>query len=99
MLYNFYPLMAGYQQLPSLNISLLRFPEFTNQLLRKFIPTHIFVKVTYKSGIKATVFSILSTCGLLLKAISYFKMIFSGMPEWISVATSTENNKIDEWIL
>ena len=45
MLYNFYPLMAGYQQLPSLNINLLRFPNFTNQLLRRFIPTSIFVKV------------------------------------------------------
>nr|XP_036852348.1 trafficking protein particle complex subunit 11-like [Manis javanica] len=44
MLYNFYPLMAGYQQLPSLNINLLRFPNFTNQLLRRFIPTCIFVK-------------------------------------------------------
>ncbi|XP_054846122.1 trafficking protein particle complex subunit 11 isoform X1 [Eublepharis macularius] len=44
VLYNFYPLMAGYQQLPSLNINLLRFPHFTNQLLRRFIPTHIFVK-------------------------------------------------------
>lgn len=44
MLYNFYPLMAGYQQLPSLNINLLRFPNFTNQLLRRFIPTSIFVK-------------------------------------------------------
>ncbi|KAH0616126.1 hypothetical protein JD844_027010 [Phrynosoma platyrhinos] len=44
MLYNFYPLMAGYQQLPSLNINLLRFPHFTNQMLRRFIPTHIFVK-------------------------------------------------------
>ncbi|XP_030047372.1 trafficking protein particle complex subunit 11 [Microcaecilia unicolor] len=44
MLYNFYPLMAGYQQLPSLNINVLRFPNFTNQLLRRFIPTHIFVK-------------------------------------------------------
>ncbi|EMP40863.1 UPF0636 protein C4orf41 like protein [Chelonia mydas] len=44
MLYNFYPLMAGYQQLPSLNI-LLRIPNFTNQLLRRFIPTHIFVKI------------------------------------------------------
>ena len=45
MLYNFYPLMAGYQQLPSLNISLLRFPNLTSQLLRRFIPTSIFVKV------------------------------------------------------
>ncbi|XP_063193297.1 trafficking protein particle complex subunit 11 [Chroicocephalus ridibundus] len=44
MLYNFYPLMAGYQQLPSLHVNLLRFPNFTNQLLRRFIPTHIFVK-------------------------------------------------------
>ncbi|XP_077704795.1 trafficking protein particle complex subunit 11 isoform X4 [Canis aureus] len=44
MLYNFYPLMAGYQQLPSLNVNLLRFPHFTNQLLRRFIPTSIFVK-------------------------------------------------------
>ncbi|MEJ1285107.1 trafficking protein particle complex 11 [Cricetulus griseus] len=44
MLYNFYPLMAGYQQLPSLNINLLRFPSFTNQLLRRFLPTSIFVK-------------------------------------------------------
>ncbi|KAJ1215559.1 hypothetical protein NDU88_003167 [Pleurodeles waltl] len=44
MLYNFYPLMAGYQQLPSLNITMQRFPSFTNQLLRRFIPTHIFVK-------------------------------------------------------
>ncbi|KAM4707991.1 trafficking protein particle complex subunit 11 [Discoglossus pictus] len=44
MLYNFYPLMAGYQQLPSLNINLLRFPNFTSHLLRRFLPTHIFVK-------------------------------------------------------
>ncbi|XP_074887477.1 trafficking protein particle complex subunit 11 [Buteo buteo] len=44
MLYNFYPLMAGYQQLPSLHVNLLRFPNFTNQLLRRFIPTHLFVK-------------------------------------------------------
>ena len=48
MLYNFYPLMAGYQQLPSLNINLLRFPNFTNQLLRRFIPTSIFVKVRFR---------------------------------------------------
>uniref|UniRef100_A0A8C3UZW0 Trafficking protein particle complex subunit 11 n=1 Tax=Catharus ustulatus TaxID=91951 RepID=A0A8C3UZW0_CATUS len=46
MLYNFYPLMAGYQQLPSLHVNLMRFPNFTNQLLRRFIPTHIFVKKT-----------------------------------------------------
>ena len=40
--------MAGYQQLPSLNINLLRFPNFTNQLLRRFIPTSIFVKVRFR---------------------------------------------------
>ncbi|XP_018421175.1 PREDICTED: trafficking protein particle complex subunit 11 [Nanorana parkeri] len=44
MLYNFYPLMAGYQQLPSLNISLLRFPNYTSHMLKRFLPTHIFVK-------------------------------------------------------
>ncbi|XP_053315422.1 trafficking protein particle complex subunit 11 [Spea bombifrons] len=44
MLYNFYPLMAGYQQLPSLNISLLRFPNYTSHLLKRFLPTHVFVK-------------------------------------------------------
>uniref|UniRef100_A0A4W3JQ60 Trafficking protein particle complex subunit 11 n=1 Tax=Callorhinchus milii TaxID=7868 RepID=A0A4W3JQ60_CALMI len=48
LLYNFYPLMAGYQQLPGLNISLPRFPEVTNQLLRRFLPTHIFVKVWHR---------------------------------------------------
>ncbi|KAF2982584.1 hypothetical protein EK904_008582, partial [Melospiza melodia maxima] len=52
MLYNFYPLMAGYQQLPSLHVNLLRFPNFTNQLLRRFIPTHIFVKYDKKSSIQ-----------------------------------------------
>ncbi|XP_045142506.1 trafficking protein particle complex subunit 11 [Echinops telfairi] len=50
ILYNFYPLMAGYQQLPSLNIDLLRFPNFTNQLLRRFIPTSIFVKPQGRLG-------------------------------------------------
>uniref|UniRef100_A0A8C2PD44 Trafficking protein particle complex subunit 11 n=1 Tax=Capra hircus TaxID=9925 RepID=A0A8C2PD44_CAPHI len=57
MLYNFYPLMAGYQQLPSLNINLLRFPNFTNQLLRRFIPTSIFVKVRLRhflTGVSAS---------------------------------------------
>ncbi|XP_046870034.1 trafficking protein particle complex subunit 11 [Hypomesus transpacificus] len=44
MLYNFYPLMAGYQTLPLLNISLLRFPSPANQLLRRFLPSRIFVK-------------------------------------------------------
>ncbi|KAK1175909.1 hypothetical protein AOXY_G646 [Acipenser oxyrinchus oxyrinchus] len=44
MLYNFYPLMAGYQNLPLLTINLLRFPGFTCQLLRRFLPSRIFVK-------------------------------------------------------
>ncbi|PIO16250.1 hypothetical protein AB205_0164450 [Aquarana catesbeiana] len=44
MLYNFYPLMAGYQPLPSLNINLLRFPNYTSHMLKRFLPTHIFVK-------------------------------------------------------
>ncbi|XP_078252931.1 trafficking protein particle complex subunit 11 [Rhinoraja longicauda] len=44
LLYNFYPLMAGYQQLPGLNISIPRFPAVTSVLLRRFLPTHIFVK-------------------------------------------------------
>ncbi|XP_069049105.1 trafficking protein particle complex subunit 11 [Lepisosteus oculatus] len=44
MLYNFYPLMAGYQNLPLLNINLVRFPGFTSQLLRRFLPARIFVK-------------------------------------------------------
>ncbi|KAJ8416548.1 hypothetical protein AAFF_G00358360 [Aldrovandia affinis] len=44
MLYNFYPLMAGYQSLPSLNINLLRFPGISSQLLRRFLPSRIFVK-------------------------------------------------------
>ncbi|XP_036407782.1 trafficking protein particle complex subunit 11 [Megalops cyprinoides] len=44
MLYNLYPLMAGYQSLPSLNINLLRFPGISSQLLRRFLPSRIFVK-------------------------------------------------------
>ncbi|KAM3937210.1 trafficking protein particle complex subunit 11 [Leptodactylus fuscus] len=44
MLYNFYPLMAGYQQLPSLNINVLRFPNYTSHMLKRFLPTHVFVK-------------------------------------------------------
>ncbi|XP_063776770.1 trafficking protein particle complex subunit 11 [Pseudophryne corroboree] len=44
MLYNFYPLMAGYQQLPSLNINVLRFPNYTSNMLKRFLPTYIFVK-------------------------------------------------------
>lgn len=61
MLYNFYPLMAGYQVLPQLNINLMRFPNISSQLLRRFLPSRIFVKVfiqtcnklyTYESGCK-----------------------------------------------
>ncbi|KAJ8383086.1 hypothetical protein SKAU_G00038640 [Synaphobranchus kaupii] len=44
MLYNLYPLMAGYQSLPSLNINLLRFPGINSQLLRRYLPSRIFVK-------------------------------------------------------
>ncbi|XP_046876921.1 trafficking protein particle complex subunit 11-like isoform X2 [Hypomesus transpacificus] len=44
MLYNFYPLMVGYQTIPLLNITLLRFPSPTNQLLRRFLSSRIFVK-------------------------------------------------------
>ena len=46
MLYNFYPLMAGYQSLPLLSVSLLRFPSVPPQLLQRFLPSRIFVKVT-----------------------------------------------------
>lgn len=46
--------MAGYQQLPSLHVNLLRFPHFTNQLLRRFIPTSIFVKVRPRHGLLLT---------------------------------------------
>lgn len=46
MVYNFYPLMAGYQSLPVLNINLLRFPNISNHLLRRFLPTRIFIKVS-----------------------------------------------------
>ncbi|KAI5100724.1 trafficking protein particle complex subunit 11, partial [Silurus meridionalis] len=44
MVYNFYPLMAGYQNLPVLNVNLLRFPNISSQLLRRFLPTRIFIK-------------------------------------------------------
>ncbi|KAL4640529.1 trafficking protein particle complex subunit 11 [Arapaima gigas] len=44
MLYNFYPLMAGYQTLPLLNINLLRLPGVSGQLLRRFLPSRIFIK-------------------------------------------------------
>uniref|UniRef100_A0A8C2CBH0 Trafficking protein particle complex subunit 11 n=1 Tax=Cyprinus carpio TaxID=7962 RepID=A0A8C2CBH0_CYPCA len=50
MLYNFYPLMAGYQVLPQLNINLLRFPNISNQLLRRFLPSRIFVKPQGRNG-------------------------------------------------
>ncbi|XP_055015633.1 trafficking protein particle complex subunit 11 [Boleophthalmus pectinirostris] len=44
MLYNFYPLMAGYQTLPQLSINLPRCPTTTTQTLRRFLPHRIFVK-------------------------------------------------------
>uniref|UniRef100_A0A671V6Z2 Trafficking protein particle complex subunit 11 n=1 Tax=Sparus aurata TaxID=8175 RepID=A0A671V6Z2_SPAAU len=46
MLYNYYPLMAGYQTLPQLNISLPRCPNTNTHTLRRFLPQRIFVKVT-----------------------------------------------------
>ncbi|KAM8907986.1 trafficking protein particle complex subunit 11 isoform 1-T1 [Spinachia spinachia] len=44
MLYNYYPLMAGYQTLPQLNISLPRCLTTNTQSLRRFLPQRIFVK-------------------------------------------------------
>ncbi|PWA32492.1 hypothetical protein CCH79_00016673 [Gambusia affinis] len=44
MLYNYYPLMAGYQTLPQLNISLPRCPTSSSPALRRFLPQRIFVK-------------------------------------------------------
>ncbi|CAF95410.1 unnamed protein product, partial [Tetraodon nigroviridis] len=44
MLYNYYPLMAGYQTLPQLNISLPRSPATNVHTLRRFLPRSIFVK-------------------------------------------------------
>ncbi|XP_054453704.1 trafficking protein particle complex subunit 11 [Anoplopoma fimbria] len=44
MLYNYYPLMAGYQTLPQLNISLPRCPTTNTHTLRRFLPQRIFVK-------------------------------------------------------
>uniref|UniRef100_A0A8D3EC20 Trafficking protein particle complex subunit 11 n=1 Tax=Scophthalmus maximus TaxID=52904 RepID=A0A8D3EC20_SCOMX len=44
MLYNYYPLMAGYQTLPQLNISLPRCPTTDTHTLRRFLPQRIFVK-------------------------------------------------------
>lgn len=48
ILYNYYPLMAGYQTLPQLNISLPRCPNTNTHTLRRFLPQRIFVKVTVK---------------------------------------------------
>ncbi|XP_028815392.1 trafficking protein particle complex subunit 11 [Denticeps clupeoides] len=50
MLYNFYPLMAGYQSLPVLNITLMRFPSVAPALLRRFLPSRIFVKPQGRPG-------------------------------------------------
>lgn len=44
MLYNYYPLMAGYQTLPQLSISLPRCPNTNTHTLRRFLPQRIFVK-------------------------------------------------------
>ncbi|XP_033971616.1 trafficking protein particle complex subunit 11 [Trematomus bernacchii] len=44
MLYNYYPLMAGYQTLPQLNISLPRCLTANTHSLRRFLPQRIFVK-------------------------------------------------------
>uniref|UniRef100_A0A8C2WVK6 Trafficking protein particle complex subunit 11 n=1 Tax=Cyclopterus lumpus TaxID=8103 RepID=A0A8C2WVK6_CYCLU len=44
MLYNYYPLMAGYQTLPQLNISLPRCLTTNTHTLRRFLPQRIFVK-------------------------------------------------------
>ncbi|CAB1419099.1 unnamed protein product [Pleuronectes platessa] len=44
MLYNYYPLMAGYQTLPQLNISLPRSAMTNTHTLRRFLPQRIFVK-------------------------------------------------------
>ncbi|KAM7417076.1 hypothetical protein PAMA_016943 [Pampus argenteus] len=45
MLYNYYPLMAGYQTLPQLNISLPRCSTSNTHTLRRFLPQRIFVKM------------------------------------------------------
>ncbi|XP_004073643.1 trafficking protein particle complex subunit 11 [Oryzias latipes] len=44
MLYNYYPLMAGYQTLPQLNINLPRCQSSNTQALKRFLPQRIFVK-------------------------------------------------------
>ncbi|XP_063046712.1 trafficking protein particle complex subunit 11 [Engraulis encrasicolus] len=50
LLYNFYPLTAGYQSLPLLSVSLLRFPSVPPQLLQRFLPSRIFVKPQARPG-------------------------------------------------
>lgn len=44
MLYNYYPLMAGYQTLPLLSINLPRCSTVNAHSLRRFLPQRIFVK-------------------------------------------------------
>uniref|UniRef100_A0A3Q2DCW3 Trafficking protein particle complex subunit 11 n=1 Tax=Cyprinodon variegatus TaxID=28743 RepID=A0A3Q2DCW3_CYPVA len=44
LLYNFYPLMAGYQTLPQLSLSLPHCPTASGTALRRFLPQRIFVK-------------------------------------------------------
>ncbi|XP_028315223.1 trafficking protein particle complex subunit 11 [Gouania willdenowi] len=45
MLYNYYPLMAGYQTLPQLNVVLPRCPSSSSShALRRFLPQRIFIK-------------------------------------------------------
>ncbi|XP_030002129.1 trafficking protein particle complex subunit 11 [Sphaeramia orbicularis] len=44
MLYNYYPLMAGYQTLPQLSINLPRCSTTNAHSLRRFLPQRIFVK-------------------------------------------------------
>ncbi|XP_061421126.1 trafficking protein particle complex subunit 11 [Lethenteron reissneri] len=42
--YNMYPLVAGFQPLPRLHFKLLRFPGASDELIRRLLPTHVFVK-------------------------------------------------------
>ncbi|XP_038611097.1 trafficking protein particle complex subunit 11 [Tachyglossus aculeatus] len=56
MLYNFYPLTAGYQELPALRVSLPRCPAaFPHQLLRRLIPTFVFIKPQGRRGDDASI--------------------------------------------
>ncbi|XP_023686517.1 trafficking protein particle complex subunit 11 [Paramormyrops kingsleyae] len=55
MLYNFYPLTAGYQSLPLLSIELLRLPRLSTQLLQRFLPSRIFVKPQGRLGDDASI--------------------------------------------